>query len=402
MKTRYAGVDWASEKHAACVIDQQGKSCLEFEVAHDAQGLAQLCRRLKAAGACRVAIERPSGLVVDALVQAGLEVVPIHPNVTKANRSRYRSHGGNSDRSDAYLLADVLRTDGHRLKSLKPECDQIRALRALVQGHDEMVNARVRMANQLREVLNSYWPGAAALFSDVDCQISLEFIECYPTPQAASRLGIKRMAAFCNKQGYSGRRSPEELLQRLHGAANVPQGELESKAKADVALALAATLKGLQQHLRALTRRLEQFVATCEDGPIVMSFPSAGRVCAAQILAELGSVRERFDSLEHVAAEAGVVPVTHQSGKSRIVLFRWACNHRLRAALGCLADNSRHVNSWAANTYARARDRGCDHPHAIRILARAWLRVIWRAWQDRQPYDPQRHTGAMQLLAAGG
>jgi transposase len=402
MKTRYAGVDWASEKHAACVIDQQGKACAEFEVAHDADGLVQLCRKLKTAGVSRVAIERPNGLVVDALVQAGLEIVPIHPNVTKANRSRYRSHGGNSDRSDAYVLADVLRTDGHRLKSLRPECDQIRALRALVQGHDEMVCARVRLANQLRELLNSYWPGAAALFSDVDCQISLAFIERYPTPASARRVALKRMAAFCKQHGYSGRRSPEELLQRLHRAASVPLGELELQAKADVVLALVSTLTTLQQQLRTTTRRLEQFVATCDDGPIMMSFPSAGRVCAAQILAELGSVRERFDSLEHLAAEAGVVPVTHASGKSRVVVFRWACNHRLRAALGCMADNSRHVSNWAANVYTSARDRGCDHPHAIRILARAWLRVIWRAWQDHTPYDAKRHTAAMQLLAAGG
>ena len=93
-----------------------------------------------------------------------------------------------------------------------------------------------------------------------------------------------------------------------------------------------------------------------------MSFPRAGRICAAQILAELGSVRERFDSDEHLAAEAGVAPVTYASGKSKAVTFRWACNHRLRAALTCLADNSRHASAWAAHVYAKARARGCDHP----------------------------------------
>jgi transposase len=129
-----------------------------------------------------------------------------------------------------------------------------------------------------------------------------------------------------------------------------------------------------------------------------MSFPRAGRICAAQILAELGSVRERFDSDERLAAEAGVVPVTYASGKSKAVAFRWACNHRLRAALTCLADNSRHANAWAAQVYAKARARGCDHPHAIRILARAWVRVLWRAWIDRKPYDPAIHGAARALL----
>ena len=125
-----------------------------------------------------------------------------------------------------------------------------------------------------------------------------------------------------------------------------------------------------------------------------MSFPRAGRVCAAQIVAELGSVRERFPSPDALAMEAGCAPVTRQSGKSRSVVFRWACNRRLRAAVTCFADNSRHASAWAARTYARARQRGCDHPHAIRVLARAWMRVLWRAWQDNKPYDPSAHAAA--------
>ena len=128
-----------------------------------------------------------------------------------------------------------------------------------------------------------------------------------------------------------------------------------------------------------------------------MSFPRAGRVCAAQILAELGDIRERFQTEQQLAAEAGVCPVTHASGKSRGVTFRWACNHRLRQAVTCFADNSRHASQWAAAVYQRARARGCDHPHAVRILARAWIRVLWRAWIDRKPYDPSTHR-AFQAL----
>ena len=96
------------------------------------------------------------------------------------------------------------------------------------------------------------------------------------------------------------------------------------------------------------------------------------------------------------------MPVTYKSGKSCGVRFRWACNHRLRRAVTCLADNSRHANSWAHTVYAAARARGCDHPHAIRILARAWLRVIWRAWIAHRPYDPALHGAAARLAGAGG
>lgn len=398
MSNLFAGLDWASQTHAACVIDERGAIRVQFEITHDKVGLAELCRKLKACGVQAVAIERPSGLIVDALTEAGFSVVPIHPNVVKATRPRYRSHGGKSDRSDAYLLADLLRTDGHRFAPLAPQSDEIRALRALVRGRDDLVATRVQLANQLRTLLESFWPGAAAVFADVDSPIALAFIERYPAPDSAARLGTKRMAAFCAQHAYSGRRSAAELLERLHQAASGLAGELEMDAKGELARSLAKILNRLVEQIRLISSRIEHFVASFDDGQLIMSFPRAGRICAAQILAELGSVRERFDSAERFTAEAGVAPVTYESGKSKAVAFRWACNHRLRAALTCMADNSRHASAWAANLYAQARARGCDHPHATRILARAWAGVIWRAWQDRKPYDPIHHRAAQALI----
>jgi transposase len=398
----FAGLDWASQAHAVCVIDERGTVREQWEVAHDAIGLSDLVRLLRRHGVRRIALERPSGLLVDLLVEAGFEVVPIHPNAVKASRPRYRSHGGKSDASDAYLLADLLRTDGHRFSPLAPQSDTIRALRALVRGRDDLVATRVQLANQLRELLQTYWAGAAEVFADVDSPIALAFIQRYPTPESANRLGPKRMAAFCAQHSYCGRRSAEDLLARLRQAASVGLGELEADAKGELACCLARTLERLVQQIRLLSSRIEHHIADSDDGRILMSFPRAGRICAAQILAELGWVRERFDSDEHLAAEAGVAPVTYESGKHKAVAFRWACNHRLRAAITCMADNSRHANAWAAAVYAKARGRGCDHPHAVRILARAWLRVIWRAWIERMPYDPQRHGGALLLQTAGG
>jgi len=398
----FAGLDWASRLHAVCVIDEHGLVRKQCEVSHDADGLRDLMRALRALGVRRIAIERPSGLLVDALVEAGFEVVPIHPNAVKASRPRYRSHGGKSDASDAYLLADLLRTDSHRFKPLAAQSDEIRALRALVRGRDDLVATRVQLANQLRALLESYWAGAAEVFADVDSPIALAFIQRYSTPDAASRLGPKRMAAFCAQHAYCGRRSAEELLERLRHAPAVSLGESETDAKGELACSLARTLSKIVDQIRLLSSRIEHHIASSDDGRILMSFPRAGRICAAQILAELGSVRERFDSDEHLAAEAGVAPVTYASGKHKAVAFRWACNHRLRYALTTLADNSRHASAWAAAIYAKARSRGCDHPHAVRILSRAWLRVIWRAWIDRRPYDPALHGSLQSMLKTQG
>jgi transposase len=218
-------------------------------------------------------------------------------------------------------------------------------------------------------------------------------VRTYPTPKSASKLGTKRIASFLAQHQYCGRRAPSELLERLRAAPSGLARGAEANAKGELVRALARILEHLVAELAKLTCRIEHEVEQLADGRIVMSFPRAGRINAAQIRAELGDVRERFQTEEQLAAEAGVCPVTHESGKSRGVSFRWACNKRLRVAITIWADNSRRSSPWANDVYARARARGCDHPHVIRVLARAWVRVLWRAWASRTPYDAAHHGG---------
>ncbi len=216
----FAGLDWAAHTHAVCIIDASGTVRDRFEVAHDRQGLAELMRRLAHFGASlRIAIERPSGLIVDALVEAGHHVFPIHPNAVKASRPRYRSHGGKSDNSDAYLLADLLRTDGHRWAALSPQSDSIRALRALVRSRDDLVSTRVALGNQLHSTLEAFWPGAACSVADITSPIGLAFLRRYPSPASAARLSEAQLLRFCRAQHYSGRRSPAGLMASLRAAA---------------------------------------------------------------------------------------------------------------------------------------------------------------------------------------
>jgi transposase len=428
----HAGLDWGGASHAACIVDETGRIVARLDVRHDATGLADMLARLKRVAPpaeLPIAIERPSGLIVDALLAAGHPVIPIHPNVVKACRPRYRAAGGKSDPGDAYMLADILRTDGHRFRPLIAVSDEIKALRALVRGRDDLVVQRVALANQLRSLLEGFWPGAAAIFAEIDTlrwlfhvlrtrnlgplrPIALAFISRYPTPDSASRLGEKRLARFLVQHAYSGRRSAADLLVRLRAAPTGLASDAETEARGEIVGALVGVLERLILAIAKLSSRIEQAVAQLPDGRIVMSFPRAGRINAAQILAELGDVRERFPTEEQLAAEAGVCPVTHASGKSRGVVFRWACNKNLRVALTCFADNSRHACAWAseharegAAIYQKARQRGCKHPsvacslaHAVRILARAWVRVLWRAWQDGKPYDPARHAGAARII----
>src|SRR4029450_1267121 len=185
MEERTAGIDLASEEHRLVVVASNGRRVEERRVAHTEQGLETLLRRLLELDVARVAIEQPNGLVVDRLLDAGIAVVAVHPNQLAAARHRYRSGGGKSDGFDAYVLAELARTDRHRLRRLEPDSDQTRALRTLTRAREDLVEQKVALANQLRAQLGGFWPGAARVFFDLASPIALAFLERYPSPDDA-------------------------------------------------------------------------------------------------------------------------------------------------------------------------------------------------------------------------
>ena len=253
--------------------------------------------------------------------------------------------------------------------------DEVLASRALVRGRDDLVATRVQLANQLRVAAGVVLPGHAAIFAELT-RLCAAFIERYPTPDCAARLGPKR-CRFLRPARLQRPAPRAELLERPAPAAAGLAGELQMDAKGELARCLAKTLHRLVEQIRLISSRIEHHVASFDDGQIMMSFPRAGRICAAQILAELGSVRERFDTVERFTAEAGVAPVTYESGKSS--RGSCACNRRLRAALTCLADNS--AMQRGTTTIRTRPSSRIDHPHAR--ARRAGLGGgIWRACQD--------------------
>lgn len=396
----FAGLDWAAQVHAVCVTDHAGNIVDRFTIEHSADGIAMLIRRLgklAQAGDVQVGIERPNGRLVDLLLQAGHPVVPVSPNAIKAWRDGEVLSGAKSDAADAAVIAEYLRLRQHRLRVATPYSDDTRALRTVVRTRTDLVDMRVAATNQLAALLEDHWPGAKAVFADIESPISLEFLTRYPTPNAARNVGEKRMQAFMTKHGYSGRRPAAVLLQRLRAAPAGASGAALTEALRDAVLGLVGVLKALNTAVKDLDRSTAAHLGEHPDGEVFTSLPRSGQINAAQILAEWGDCRQAYETPDSVAALAGVTPVTKQSGKHRAVHFRWACNKRFRVALTTFADNSRHASPWAANIYNQARASGKDHPHAVRVLARAWIRVIWRCWLDGVPYDPAKHGAAAAL-----
>ena len=391
-----AGVDWASEDHAVATVDEQGRPVDRFSVTHTAPGLRRLIARLRRAGVREVAIERPDGPVVDALLEAELTVFVIDPKQVKNMRGRYGSAGNKDDRFDAYVLADVLRTDRARLRPLTRDSEQTITLRMTVRARQDLVHARVAMANQLRAHLQTTLPGAIGLFRDIDSTITLRFLTRFPSQDKADWLSHTRLGNWLRSIGYNHLANLDRLWDHLHDAPRGTTG-VEAATRAEITLALVAALSGLREQIKALEEQIADQLAHHPDAAIFTSLPRAGTVRAARLLAEIGDARGRFPTPEALACLAGATPSTKQSGKVKVVTFRWAVDKQLRGAVIDFAGDSHHANPWAADLYAKAKARGHDHPTATRILARAWLHVIWRCRQDRAPYDPARHNALQRL-----
>src|SRR3954465_13104464 len=393
----FAGVDWASADHAVCVTDAAGAVLWRHTVSHSRTGLTRLTGRLVGLGVPGAGIERPDGPVVAALLAAGLRVAVVPPRQVKNLRSRY-PRTGKDDRFDAYVLADAMRTDGHRFTDLTCDTAPTIGLRALVRARQDLVEIRVGLVNQLRHTLELAFPGAVGLFFDLHSPIARAFLRRFPTAVEAALLDEETMAAWLTAEGYCGRTPAAVFIDRLRTAPAGLAGA-EAAARRHVTLALLSSIDAIEEQAAELGRRIKEALVLHPDAPVFTSLPRAGQIRAAALLAEIGDARGRYPDAGVLAAAAGVCPFTDESGKHRNVGFRYKVDTKLRRALTDFADDSRHANPWAADIYTRARARGMRHPHPVRVPARAWALVIWRCWHGHQPYTPDRHVSLNRYLS---
>ncbi|WP_329142742.1 IS110 family transposase [Streptomyces sp. NBC_01456] len=397
----FIGWDWATETHDVTVMDASGKRVDRWEFAHTEEGFAKTLARMGKHGVpadLPVMIETTRGLAVDRLLAAGHPVVPVHPNAFHAMRARWGASKAKTDAGDSMKLADYLRTDGHLLPRLEPTEQATMDMQALTRQRADHVEAKVAAVNQLAALLDMHWPGGKALFANLDSDIAMAFLERYPTPASATKLTVGRLEAWCKRRGYSGRQPGSVLIERLRAApaaaSRLSEAVVEQLVRVQVQL-----VQGIRTTIRLLDKSIADAVETHPYAPLFATMPRIGKVNLGQIIGEVGPLLERAQSCEQFIAEAGVVPVTRASGKSRSVAFRFATNRRARLALTQFADNSRHDSEWAAKIYNDARARQKRHPHAIRILARSWLRVMWACWRDGTCYDPVIHQANGKINA---
>jgi transposase len=391
----YLGVDWADQFHQIWVSDFDGKKVLEKKVVENVEGLAEFGRWLDEQRANQfelwAAIEKPQGRIVDFLLDHGVEVYPVNPKAVDRARDRFRMSQSKSDGFDAYVLAQFVRTDHAHLRALRPNSIQAQELKLLTRDQHRLGREKTRLLNQLRATLKEYYPRPLEVFSDLETHIALDFLKQYPTPDDLSKLTRRQWNRFAKREHHLGAEHAQELWEKL----NQPQLTVPAhvvSAKARLMAVLVVQLKILRDAVESYNERVKSFFASMPAAELIKGLPGAKTgTIVATLWAELGDAQDRWESFRHLQAEAGAVPVTKASGKSRVVQFRFSCNKILGQAANWLAFVSLNRSEWANHYYRDQRAKGHSHHQSLRALGAKWLKIVFVMWRDHKPYDENYH-----------
>lgn len=395
MQRYYLGVDWADRSHQLYVADEGGRKIKEQEVQQTADELAELGRWLDESHSQGIelwaAIEKPHGRLVDFLLDHAVVVYPVNPKALDRARDRFRVSPSKSDSFDAYVLAEFLRTDHAHLRALEPDSAEAQELKMLTRDYDRLGRQKARFLNQIRITLKEYYPRPLEVFEDLETKMALDFLKAYPTPQALSNLTRRGWNRFAKRDHHLSEAHSNDLWDKLN-TPQIPVPAHVVRAKAKLLLALGVQLVASIKAVNNYSQEIEDFFGAMPAAEIAKTLPGAKTgTTVPTIWAELGDAKSRWKSSKHLQSEAGTVPVTKSSGKSRIVQFRYACKKQLRHAMYWFAFNSLKRCEWANRYYRDQRAKGHSNHQALRALGAKWLKIIFVMWRDHKGYDDNYH-----------
>jgi transposase len=291
----YLGIDWSQAKHDAVFLNQAGALLAQFEFQHTPDGFLRLDKARQKLGVkpeeCRVGLETSHNLLVDFLWDRGYcQVYVLPPKMVNRSRERYRLSGARSDPSDAFVVADVLRTDQRRLQPWFPDNLLTRKIRAKVSLIHHITRSKVRFSNRLRAVLMRYYPAALQVFSKLSRPITLHFIQSFPTPQAAKSLTLEDFQTFARQHGHTQHRAVTRSFARLQGPS-LEAGPKAAQIYEQEVISLAGLLLALDDAKKTALRELGVLFRQHPDHAIFDSLPGAGDLLAPALLAKFGDDR---------------------------------------------------------------------------------------------------------------
>jgi transposase len=402
----FVGVDWSEDHHDVCVMAEDGMVLGKRRVADSVAGIGELHdlvgQYAEVEESVIVGIEIDRGLIVTSLLGAGYEVFAINPMASSRYRDRHAVSGAKSDTGDAKVLADLVRTDRHNHRPVSGDSELAEGIKLIARAHQSAIWGRQRQLNTLRSALREYYQGALTAFgTDLSHGDAIEVLQIAPTPELGRGLSRSKIASALRRGGRT--RNIERRTEEIQSALRADYLEAPSTVASAYGIVTRSTLgliASFTREIAQLEEALSEHFETHPDAKIVRSLPGLGTILGARVLGEFGDDRTRFSNAKSRKNYAGTSPVTKASGRSHVVLARFARNRRLGDALDRWAFCSLTTSPGARNYYDELRARGKTHRQALRQLANRWVGILHGCLEDGALYDEptawrhREHTAA--------
>jgi transposase len=387
------GIDWADETHAYHLTDQNGKPVAGTVRQQPGQikELFEIWRQLFPDATFCVAIEQSKGPLINILLEfSDVQIYPINPAGLASYRKAFAHGGGKNDPSDAQLLCQYLENYRDQLRPLRTDDPLTKELTSLAEDRRRLVDQRSALCNELRAVLKLYFPVVLELqAAKLYAEFLIRFLRKYPTLTEAQKAGANKLRKFF--YGVGAEKTAEARVQRILDAVPLTQNEVTIRCHARRVTAIVEMIHTLNTQIDRYDDAIHELVRQHADYAIVASLPGASNNSHCRIIAALGDDRTRFANASALQSATGIAPITNQSGKTKTVSCRWACSKFLKQTFHEYAALSITKSQWAKAYYDQQRLQGKSAQAARRALAYKWIRIIYRCWQDRVPYNEAKY-----------
>jgi len=393
------GIDWADKKHDICIQVTETGQRQVYQIAHKADKIDEWARSLhrQYGGPIAVALELSKGPLVSALQKYDFFVIfPIDPTTLANHRKTFTLSGAKDDPTDAEYALDLLLKHTEHFKALNPQSVEMRTLMTLVEQRRRLMNDRVRITNRLRNALKQYYPQALEWFDRIDTLLFCNFIKRWPSLAQARRARKTTLEKFFREHNMNRKALLERRMTAIKSALPLTTDEAVIVPYRLQVLTLVAQLEVALESIRIYDEEIAGLAPQHPDYGLFNSLPGAGPTLAPRLLVAFGEQRERFASAADVQKYGGIAPVTERSGQKSWIHWRWQCPTFLRQTFVEWAAQTINKSYWAGLYYYQQRAKGCSHQAAVRALAFKWIRILYRCWKTRTPYDEARYLKALQ------
>ena len=396
----HVGIDWADAKHDICV-QAAGSEARHFDLmVHKPEQIEVWAQALyqRFGGPIAVALELTKGPIVSALQKYDFFViVPIDPIRLASYRKTFTPSGAKDDPSDAEFALDYMLRHPEKLKVLKPQSVPMRKLTYLVEARDRLKGDQSRFVNRLIQALKQYYPQPLDWFSERNTVVFCDFLIQWPTLEKVKRARKTKLERFFKAHNVRFAHVIEARIDAIKAATPLTHDEAVIQAHQLQVEALVEQLRLTIQAMKRFDTEIETTAEHLADYKLLFTpLPGAGKVLAPRLLAAFGEDRQRYPCAEELQQRTGIAPVTKRSGQSQWVHWRWQCSKFLRQTFIDWSAQTINKSAWAGAYYRQQRAKGSSHQAAVRALAFKWIRILYRCWQDRSPYDESKYLEALR------